>query len=545
MPTVRTAVQAGWTESRYNIFAWPPGGDDPIVANLYAGTMGKVPLLEYALLKSLDELPATHPVLERLAERGLIVDFDERARLEERRAGSLARQRRIRLTICPTMACNFDCPYCFQVHRAATMSEAVQDDVAALAEKLLATSGAEELSIVWYGGEPLLAPTVIRRLTRLLEAACSKHGAGIRASVLTNGYLLDREMARMLAASRVKSARVTVDGLGPTHDATRHLAGGGNTFERIMENLSARIPFPVEVRMNVHASNIADVDALRTRVADIARESGNKLVFREAHVYDSEAALSRDEMPQLLDEQSLKRLSLDYGSMRLHGAKARCCTAQAPFNVSVDEKGRLFACDGLTHDPQYTFGNAATWDPARPEDTATHPENRHWFIRGSLDAVADDEECQACIWLPVCVGGCPKRRMAGQRECVFWKDDPESFVLAQYANMGEKRRDVKVGPEEVGRLAAPVLRKFGVARAWVYGSFALGCANAHSDVDLIVEMPPDVVLGRSFFDLRRELKEAFGRKVDLHLPPNDSARTEYVRVLERTKALVFDERSDG
>ena len=99
----------------------------------------------------------------------------------------------------------------------------------------------------------------------------------------------------------------------------------------------------------------------------------------------------------------------------------------------------------------------------------------------------------------------------------------------------------KAGPREVGRLAAPVLRKFGVARAWVYGSFALGCANAHSDVDLIVEMPPGVVLGRSFFDLRRELEEAFGRKVDLHLPPNDSARAEYVRVLERTKVLVFDE----
>ena len=68
---------------------------------------------------------------------------------------------------------------------------------------------------------------------------------------------------------------------------------------------------------------------------------------------------------------------------------------------------------------------------------------------------------------------------------------------------------------------------------------------ANADVDLIVEMPPDVVLGRSFFDLRRELKEAFGRTVDLHLPPNDAARPEYVRVLERTKVLVFDESSEG
>ena len=422
MPTTRTATQAGWAESRYNLCAWPPDGDDPIIANLYAGTLGKVSLLEYALLKSLDELPETHPVLERLAKRGLIVDFDERARIERQRMRIPTRQRQVRLTICPTMACNFDCPYCFETHRAGTMSEAVQDQVAALADRLLAASGADELSIVWYGGEPLLAPDVIKRLTRLLEAACSKHCAGIRASVITNGYLLDREMVRLLVGNRVKSARVTVDGMGSAHDATRHLAGGGVAF-----------------------------------------------------------------------------------------------------------------------DPRHSFGDAGTWDPADPGSTTAFPENRTRFTHESLVAVNSDEECRECLWLPVCAGGCPKRRLAGQRECVFWKDDPEGFVLAQYANMGEKGHSTKAGPEAVGRVIAPVLRKFGVARAWVYGSFALGRANVHSDVDLIVEMPSGVNLGRSFFDLRRELKAALGRRVDLHLPPNAGARADYVRVLERTRVLVFDE----
>ena len=179
--------------------------------------------------------------------------------------------------------------------------------------------------------------------------------------------------------------------------------------------------------------------------------------------------------------------------------------------------------------------------PADPGNTTAFPENRTWFTHESLVAVNSDEECRECLWLPVCAGGCPKRRLAGQRECVFWKDDPEGFVLAQYANMGEKGRSTKAGPEAVGRVIAPVLRKFGVARAWVYGSFALGRANVHSDVDLIVEMPSGVNLGRSFFDLRRELKAALGRRVDLHLPPNAGARADYVRVLERTRVLVFDE----
>ena len=52
MSEVRTAAQAGWRESLYNICAWEAGEDDPVVANLFAGTIQKVSLLEYALLKS-------------------------------------------------------------------------------------------------------------------------------------------------------------------------------------------------------------------------------------------------------------------------------------------------------------------------------------------------------------------------------------------------------------------------------------------------------------------------------------------------------------
>lgn len=533
----RTAAEAGWHESRYNICAWQPEVEGPIVANLYVGTMGHLSLLEYALFKSFDSLPESHPVIPHLAKRGLIVNFDERERLEAVRMRPEERQRQVRLTICPTMACNFACPYCFQVHRGGVMDESTQDDVAALADRLLAQSGADELSIVWYGGEPLLAPHVIERLTPLLEKACSKHGAGIRATVLTNGYLLNRETARMLASNRVKLVRVTVDGVGATHDATRRLASGGATFEHIMENLSVPLPFAVEVRMNEHAGNVGCAPELRARVEEIARTSGNRIAFAEAHVFDSESGNERGTMPVLLGPDELKRLSLTYAGMRLHGAYVRRCTAQGFFNACVDEKGRLYACSSLAHNPNRSFGDARTWDPADPVGTATAPENRDWFVRASL---ASDPECRECLWFPTCAGGCLRRRLEGRRECVPWRDDPEGFVLAQYARMGEKRRDAEVNPRRIGEIAAPVLSRWGVARAWVYGSFALGLAHAGSDVDMIVEMPPGVSLGYGIFDLRRELKEVLGRKVDLHLPPNERARKEYVRVLERQKVLVYE-----
>ena len=546
MAEARTAAQAGWRESIYNICAWETDEDDPVIANLFAGTMQKVPLLEYALLKSLDRMSETHPAIERLARRGLVVDFDERERLASMGTAVVAGSPKVlKMTICPTMACNFECPYCFQEHRAGKMAEGVQDEVAALADRLLATSAASELFVMWYGGEPLLALDVIDRLTRLLNSVCKKHGAGLRASIITNGYLLDGQTARDLFHLRVKGARVTVDGMGATHDATRRLVGGGPTFERIMENLSSPIPFPVEIRQNVHAGNRGEMEELRGCLLQAAAENGNVFRFSEAEVFDSDVFHSRDDVPQLVDEREAKQLSLQRANLSLHGARARRCTAQAPFGICVDEKGRLYSCSATLALPQYAFGDARTWDPADPDTTTIAPENRDWFLKESLPQ--NDPECRECVWLPACAGGCAWLRLRGRRDCVPWKDDPEGFVLAQYARMGEKLPDAdyRLTPEKVAAAVAPILRKRGVARAWVYGSVAAGTAGARSDVDMVVEMPPGEYLGWGFFDLRRELREALGRKVDLHTPPNESSTEAVANVIGRSAVLVYDDEGFG
>ena len=131
-------------------------------------------------------------------------------------------------------------------------------------------------------------------------------------------------------------------------------------------------------------------------------------------------------------------------------------------------------------------------------------------------------------------------RHKGKRDCVPWKDDPEGFVLAQYERMGEKERDISLTPSAVAKTVEPIMRRWGIRRAWVYGSVALGLARAGSDVDMIVEMPPGRYLGYGLFDLRRELADALGRKVDLHTPPNESSTISVARHIERSRVLVYN-----
>lgn len=50
-----------------------------------------------------------------------------------------------------------------------------------------------------------------------------------------------------------------------------------------------------------------------------------------------------------------------------------------------------------------------------------------------------DEECRECMWLPLCVGGCPHYRLTTGRSCVPFKDDLEAYALSLHAKMVEDR----------------------------------------------------------------------------------------------------------
>ena len=68
--------------------------------------------------------------------------------------------------------------------------------------------------------------------------------------------------------------------------------------------------------------------------------------------------------------------------------------------------------------------------------------------------------------------------------------------------------------EEIKNKILPILEKYGVKRAGVFGSVVRGGASEDSDVDILVELPK----GASLLDLvglKIELEEELERKVDV------------------------------
>ena len=66
----------------------------------------------------------------------------------------------------------------------------------------------------------------------------------------------------------------------------------------------------------------------------------------------------------------------------------------------------------------------------------------------------------------------------------------------------------------IKKIAVPILKRNGVVRAGIFGSYARGEQKKSSDVDLLVQLKK----GKGMFDLVRlenELKDKLGKEVDL------------------------------
>jgi uncharacterized protein len=68
--------------------------------------------------------------------------------------------------------------------------------------------------------------------------------------------------------------------------------------------------------------------------------------------------------------------------------------------------------------------------------------------------------------------------------------------------------------EQYQQLIVPILEKYAIKRAAIFGSVAKGTNNAKSDVDILIEPEKGFTIFK-FLELEAEIAELLNRKVDL------------------------------
>ena len=168
----------------------------------------------------------------------------------------------IDFTIATTMNCNFACPYCYEDGvRYNTMNKETADKTIEFI--LNQVDKNTPLSIFWYGGEPLLDLKHIRYITEKLKEHSDKYES-YSASIVTNGYLLTKDVAYQLKKLDIDNVQITLDGPAKIHNERRYLkAGKKPTFETILKNVKDCCEIlNINIRANVDKTNMSCVDEL-------------------------------------------------------------------------------------------------------------------------------------------------------------------------------------------------------------------------------------------------------------------------------------------
>lgn len=139
------------------------------------------------------------------------------------------------LSICLGYSCNFNCTYCLQKHTNSYMSKKTAESIIEYIK--LNIKETKKLIIEFTGGEPLLYKDSIQFISKNLMSLCSSSGIKFTAQVITNGYLLDYNMAKDLFSYGIKDYHITIDGDKNTHDMKRKTLYNENTFEKIIQNI--------------------------------------------------------------------------------------------------------------------------------------------------------------------------------------------------------------------------------------------------------------------------------------------------------------------
>lgn len=392
-------------------------------------------------------------VVQALTYGGYVVGerTDELAVLEEQYRIHRYNSRVLTLTIAPTIACNFGCDYCFQGKDkpSETMDLVVQDALVAFVERAL--PGLDRVGIAWYGGEPLLRTKVIEALSDRLIALCDARGVKYEAMIVTNGFKLDVETARMLHARRVKMVQITLDGDAAYHDGRRHLLGGGATFARIVTNMKAvldAVPLGMSVRVNIDHRNRDRIrDLIDHLVAQgLAGRQSLRLYFAPVEAMTTgchsveEACMGKQEYGAL--EAELYRYAFDRGLTslpyppRFHGT----CAAVKPSGFVVTPTGDVHKCwDTVTH-PEHAVGSIFS-----VEDMIHGPRSQRWNTWSPFH----NDSCRNCKLLPSCAGACAYKFLYSEDTrgegatlpCPSWKYNLHERLLLRAEKQGVVKPD--------------------------------------------------------------------------------------------------------
>lgn len=346
----------------------------------------------------------------------------------------------LRHTVILNLACNCDCPYCFENKNGQFMT---METAKAYLEWLEPqVKDIKYFYMSWFGGEPLLSKKMIEFITDGILKLAEKYHFEYSACVITNGVLADKEFVSNCERLHITNLQITIDGERETHNKFRFLkANNEGTFDKILENLSdfctrVHSDTATVLRVNLTDENYPTIPKLLDEIPDVVRENC-ALLFRwvyshtegrnpnvefsaekkGARPYENLAPLYK-----LAESKGFTTNSFD------EGLSCNFCECDFDRAFQINYDGDLFMC---THsmDKSEVIGNV--------NEGFGNQRNLSRYAKFINTNPFGDPECVECKLLPICKGGCRKARYLGQKVCSDVKYSLDSYIIEKAMKGGE------------------------------------------------------------------------------------------------------------
>lgn len=369
-----------------------------------------------------DEIINVLKTKEIIVEDGHLYDYYYKKR--QNYFTSIGNQESLGLVIAPTTGCNFECPYCFEGEKTnKCMSPEVVDD---LIEFINSYKQTRNLKITWYGGEPLMAFSIIKTIVEKIRERCAIEN--LTQSIVTNGYLINDDVIDFMKSNQFESIQISFDGTDVRHNNTRYLKGSHQpSYDRILFNVDRLYnemhkEFKINLRINVNKENEDDFFVMRQLLKErfpdkrvtvypgFIREEGKG---NRSMCYNSLFGKSRYDFYKKVAKQGM---AIDFYPHE----KEKGCMVCINNSFVIGPNGEMYKCWSDFNNPDRVVGSIRE----RKITNATLI-SRYTFE----STIYSDKRCKDCKLFPICDGGCSwfryKNVFEGKKYdlCTFLSDD--------------------------------------------------------------------------------------------------------------------------
>lgn len=375
-------------------------------------------------------------VLQVLKDKNYIVDdnYDEKAIINYANLLNRYQNKTLRLTIIPTLACNFKCWYCYEEHHSSSLSLDGMNAIITFIKKEAQEKNIKHIHLDWFGGEPLLCfNKIIKPLSSSIKNWAEENEITFNNSITTNGSLITSGMAEIMEQIDMRQFQITLDGGKEYHNKTKFSESILNSFDRIIENIHIickTIENPcVTVRINYTAENIHSISS----ILDCFDSNVRNYILFNPHIVWQEIGKIKDYNIFLnkFYEKSLKMgYGCEIGSEQLRRKCVTCYTENMEqFVVNYDLQ--VYKCTARNFDGKLSIG--------RIENDGTFVPNNYYMHFYATSSPVFDTKCQSCRFLPACMNelSCMQKKIEGiKQNC-----DPqvvENRIMSHLSKMTNK-----------------------------------------------------------------------------------------------------------